>query len=275
MTRRTTIDIIPPSQQRRMGAFTLVELLIVVSIVGLLLSILLPSLAGAREQARTVVCASNIRQLALANTLYVAEQRGKYCPGAAYFIGDETHQGNLHRWHGTRDNPAEPFDPSRGPLMPYLGPEGRIRACPSFRHFERGFESGAGGYGYNNAFLGVQLRPVGFGFFLIESDLTGAQAERVRRPAETLMFADAGFVTNRLIEYSFAEPRFHPTMGTRADPSVHFRHRPGANIAWCDGHVDRRQRTFSWSSGIYSGDAARFGIGWFGRRDDNGFFDLD
>ena len=77
-----------------------------------------------------------------------------------------------------------------------------------------------------------------------------------------------------MIEYSFAEPRFHPQYGSRADPSIHFRHHGTANIAWCDGHVSRKTRTFSWSSGFYAGDPERFNIGWFGETDDNSAFDL-
>jgi len=66
---------------RKRHAFTLVELLVVISIIAVLLAILVPSLKRAREQARDVVCKSNLNQWMTIFTLYTMDNNDHFPEG--------------------------------------------------------------------------------------------------------------------------------------------------------------------------------------------------
>ena len=102
----------------RCCGFTLIELLVVIAIIALLVSLLLPALASAREAARRVVCASNMRGLAQSQMYYMndhkdffasalttgvsalAEEALRGKQGAAAFTGDTraTMPTQTHDW---------------------------------------------------------------------------------------------------------------------------------------------------------------------------------
>src|SRR3954469_5722461 len=65
----------------RRRAFTLVELLVVIGIIAIIISILLPTLSRAREEANALKCASNLGQLARQWHSYAAENHGLSMPG--------------------------------------------------------------------------------------------------------------------------------------------------------------------------------------------------
>jgi len=64
--------------RRAVAAFTLIELLVVIAIIALLVSILSPALAAARDTARTSKCQSNLRQVGIGMLTYAASARGFY-----------------------------------------------------------------------------------------------------------------------------------------------------------------------------------------------------
>ena len=58
--------------------FTLIELLVVVAIIGILVSILLPSISSARKKASMAVCVSNLKQIANANSMFINDKDGAF-----------------------------------------------------------------------------------------------------------------------------------------------------------------------------------------------------
>jgi prepilin-type N-terminal cleavage/methylation domain-containing protein/prepilin-type processing-associated H-X9-DG protein len=108
-----------PSGLSRSKGFTLVELLVVIGIIALLVSMLLPALNKARESARTVACLSNLRQIGLAMSMYLSEQ--KCVVPAAYF------KDGVHRelWSTILVNSGylkgTPSAPLTNPANPSLG----------------------------------------------------------------------------------------------------------------------------------------------------------
>ena len=72
-----------PSIRNEGESFTLIELLIVIAIIGLLAALLLPALASARRSADTTGCASNLRQIGMAVTMYADDNQ--YLPGPLYY----------------------------------------------------------------------------------------------------------------------------------------------------------------------------------------------
>jgi prepilin-type N-terminal cleavage/methylation domain-containing protein len=70
-------------------AFTLVELLVVISIIAVLLAVLMPALNRAREMSRTVICQTNLKQLGTAWAAYTVANNGLMVSAMTYSTEDE------------------------------------------------------------------------------------------------------------------------------------------------------------------------------------------
>ena len=114
-------------------AFTLVELLVVIAIIALLMSILMPALGRVRNQAKSVLGQSNLKQLATAYSMYLGDFDGKFPQGWA--------QGarNFHT------------DMWMEALRVYYGNSHELRMCPMT--VKTGTEIGQGPYGGWGTFI--------------------------------------------------------------------------------------------------------------------------
>jgi prepilin-type N-terminal cleavage/methylation domain-containing protein/prepilin-type processing-associated H-X9-DG protein len=132
-------------------AFTLVELLVVIGIIALLISILLPSLNRARIQARSVQCASNLRQLGQAYQIYVTSYRNK---GFPYYLNYDMFWMTI--------------------MKPYHGNNGPVRVCPEATELSKGWGTTHSSWGpTNNGFIGDHYGSYGINGWLYQVNSDG------------------------------------------------------------------------------------------------------
>ncbi|MFW6039219.1 MAG: type II secretion system protein, partial [bacterium] len=208
---------------RSSPAFTLVELLVVISIIALLIALLLPALNSARNVAKMTQCQSNLRQYGIAWHTRAEESNG--------FILDGDAHGNNDRWWHTEWAPK----PS---VMEYLGDPRKhafeFFVCPDVAtadiHATWWTADYTATYGMNERWW-----TTGAGWQRVV-DPVGLY--NVRKPTETLMMADAGSNTTFFGPNQWGDPNFPRHGGLRkttAAPNPF----PGvrANALFADGHV--------------------------------------
>lgn len=116
-----------------MKKFTLIELLVVVAIIGILSSLLLPSLSTAREKAKQAVCLSNQRQVGFASLSYISDNK-LYAPSDDADV-ENGRAGGRQYWY----NRLIPGYLDEGPLGP-IGPSA-VHQCPSADTIEDNWDS--------------------------------------------------------------------------------------------------------------------------------------
>ena len=101
--------------------FTLIELLVVIAIIAVLMTMLLPALGKARDQAKAMTCASNMRQIGMLASYYSSDN-GSCLPFA---------NGADCAWCWKEPGKANPLTSYLPDNYPYGNNHGRILECPA------------------------------------------------------------------------------------------------------------------------------------------------
>ena len=216
----------PHRLRRCPGAFTLVELLVVIGIIALLIAILLPSLGRAREQSQRVACLSNLRQLGTAFVMYTNANRGSF-PRPAVDMRFE----DWIYWHSGRN-----LDESR--LTPYMSSNGKFN--PAFFRCPNDTEWQTRAYKYSYSINEYISGYAGYNHPTLKFN-------QIKRPSEKILLIDESAVT---VDDGCWAPQNYPFDGqnllaNRHDKKAEMKKDKNAgrgNVLFADGHADFIQR---------------------------------
>ncbi len=227
----------------RKRAFTLIELLVVVAIIALLISILLPSLKAARDQAKAAKCAANLHQMGIATQLYLNQNNQCY-PGDHA----ETPAGSVITWapalRGQMSNVLDvfwcPADETDYKWKPRYNPNHDwTRYGYEPKEIRLNGTNAFFSYGYNGWGVSVFFVPnLGLGGHVEDANPDFAEYVRendVKRPTEMIMITDS--VSNGNWD-SWVSPNKRDRQNW---PSK--RHFGNSEVLFCDGHVERILRS--------------------------------
>ena len=199
--------------QHRGQGFTLIELLVVVSIIALLVAILLPALGKAREQARSVICKTNLAQQCLGHVLYAEDNDGR-------FFNDWLWFRYLIQNSGWKAGKYMTYESIMCPTAPRYGDNGV--EMNALGYWRSGFDTASppyveGGYGLNS------LMNSKYGALTKENRL-----DQHRHHSETAVVIDAWSCYWGIDPYD-----------GHANKIIAYRHGQAeqANVGWLDTHV--------------------------------------
>ena len=208
------------------NAFTLIEVLVVISVISLLMAVLVPALAGARQQSRQVVCLNNLKQLYLAAVLY-SDSNNDYYPIAYYTQDSPLGQINFC-WDFTviEQNGTTVVEP--GLLWSDAAAE-QIQQCPEFKGDSNTPYDPYTGYNYNTSYIGHGQ---------YENIVEPVKIGQVTRPQGCVIFGDGQWAggANKFMRAPLPNPADR-TFNGRYAGTQSFRHSKKTNVAWCDGHA--------------------------------------
>ena len=214
---------------RRRG-FTLIELLVVIAIIAILAAILFPVFTSARETARRTACMSNMKQVAVAISLYT-QDNSDCIPLFAYSYYNQD-PANMGWWYDT--------------LQKYVKSL-KVLKCPSQKKLVRGYgvsyghNAGLFGYGDVQDITGKVRGPIKLGSLkrasrLIAITETGSDIRGVF--TDGFLYCPAEWVFNYDFDKDGIKDTYRPFANYgRYNGGDPFRHSGGNNCAFADGHA--------------------------------------
>ena len=211
----------------KIRGFTIIELLVVISILAILTGLLLPVLQRARLKGLDTHCMSNLRQLSLAGQMYWDDNNSQ----AFSYRGNSLNGGNTYwfGWLGRGDEGKRRFDISKGVLYKYIK-NSSIQTCARLDYINDEFKlkatGAAYGYGYNlHLDGGSSLKPV------VMTSLSS--------PSTVAFLADAAQVNTFQSPASKNNPMIEEFYYVNSrEQTAHFRHNKESYVAFCDGRVE-------------------------------------